>query len=106
MTTASAQRAQRRINDAVLLRKVAEATNFRAHKGQRQILNSPARHRVAACGRRFGKSYIGGNILTAEALKARILLPQLEDADRRREFWIVGPNYTDSEKEFLSLIHI
>ena len=25
---------------------------------------------------------------------------QLKDDRKRREFWIVGPNYTDSEKEF------
>jgi hypothetical protein len=28
------------------------------------------------------------------------MLPRLQETDRRREFWIVGPNYTDAEKEF------
>lgn len=91
---------KRRINDAALMRKVAEATNFKPHPGQAKIIRSTARHQVASCGRRFGKSYVGGHRLITEALKTRILLPQLEIAERRREFWIVGPNYTDSEKEF------
>lgn len=82
------------------MRKVAEATKFNPHPSQAKIFRSTARHQVASCGRRFGKSYVGGNRLIAEALKTRILLPQLELADRRREFWVVGPNYTDSEKEF------
>lgn len=99
-TTADPARPRRRINDKALMVKVAEATRFKPHPGQAQILNSDARHQVASCGRRFGKSYVGGNRLAVEGVKTRILLPQLEDAGRRREFWIVGPNYTDSEKEF------
>lgn len=93
-------RTVRRINTDALRRKVHDKTNFTPHGGQSMMISSRARHRVAACGRRFGKSYVGGNELAVEALKTRILLPQLEAADRRREFWIVGPNYTDSEKEF------
>ena len=92
--------AMRRINMDALRKKVFTATKFVPHKGQRVIINSTARHRVAACGRRFGKSYVGGNELPVEALKTRILLPQLELSQKRREFWIVGPNYTDAEKEF------
>lgn len=90
----------RRINMGVLRRKAFNAIAFEPHKGQKAIITSTARHRAAACGRRFGKSFIGGNELYVEALKARILLPQLERSGKRREFWIVGPNYTDAEKEF------
>ncbi len=84
----------------MLREKVHKAVAFTPHPGQRQIANSTARHRVAACGRRFGKSYVGGHELAVEALHTRILLPQLISTDKRREFWIVGPNYSDAEKEF------
>lgn len=73
---------------------------YEPHRGQRAIHRSPARHRVAACGRRFGKSTAGGNELVPEALVTYTLRRQLEDQGRRREFWIVGPEYSDSEKEF------
>ena len=93
-------RVQRRINMNALRDKTFQRIKFKPHPSQALIIKSPARHKVAACGRRFGKSYVGGHELTVEAMKTRLLLPQLEAADRRREFWIVGPNYTDAEKEF------
>jgi hypothetical protein len=96
----STARAARRINRHALQEKTWARVGFKPHKGQAMIAKSPARHRVCSCGRRFGKSFIGGHELTCEALKTRILLPQLESSERRREFWIVGPNYTDAEKEF------
>lgn len=91
---------QRRIDEELLRQKVYQRVAFSPHPGQRQIANSTARHRVAACGRRFGKSFVGGHELTLEAIRTRILLPRLEASEKRREFWIVGPNYTDAEKEF------
>ena len=101
MTTIAPEKVRNRvINMPALRSKTFRAINFEPHKGQKAITNSTARHRVAACGRRFGKSFIGGNELPVEALKTRILLPQLELSGKRREFWIVGPNYTDAEKEF------
>jgi hypothetical protein len=63
------------------------------------VHDSPARHRVIAAGRRIGKSLAGGHELLAEAYRTRMLLPRL-DPGKRREFWIVGPEYTDAEKEF------
>lgn len=74
--------------------------NYEPHKGQREIHGNGCRHRVADCGRRFGKSVVGGNELVPEALLTFTLRNELEDAGVRREFWIVGPEYTDSEKEF------
>jgi hypothetical protein len=74
--------------------------NYEPHSGQRVIHASRARHRVASCGRRFGKSTIGGHELTLEALLTYTMVRQLEDTSKRREFWIVGPEYSDSEKEF------
>ena len=96
----SKAKAARRINEQALREKVYSRVGFVPHSGQKQIAHSKARHRVAACGRRFGKSYVGGHELTVEAMRTRILLPRLEETDKRREFWIVGPNYTDAEKEF------
>lgn len=71
------------------------------HEGQRQIHEAflTARHRVAVCGRRFGKSTAGGHELYREWVVTRLL----KDAGflpRPRRFWIVGPNYDDCEKEF------
>lgn len=70
------------------------------HPGQLKILGSRARHRCACCGRRFGKSVVGGATLLDEVTYTRFLQNELTDLGRRREFWIVGPEYSDSEKEF------
>lgn len=76
------------------------AVGYRPHVGQREIHASQARFKVAVCGRRFGKSEIGGNDLVPEALLTRTMQDQLKEARKRREFWIVGPEYSDAEKEF------
>jgi hypothetical protein len=70
------------------------------HDGQRKVILAPQRNRVVSAGRRFGKSEIGGHKLFQEALNTRLVKSHLEDLGKRREFWIVGPSYTDSEKEF------
>lgn len=77
-----------------------KATDFTPHKGQVPILRSNTRHRLAAAGRRFGKSTIGGAEVAVEALITRLLVPLLEDAGKFRMGWIIGPEYTDSAKEF------
>lgn len=58
------------------------------------------RHRVASAGRRIGKSTCGGHELVPEAFRAYYNRAQLEEAGHRAEYWIVGPTYTDAEKEF------
>lgn len=73
---------------------------YRPHEAQKRIHASKARHRVGSMGRRFGKSVIGGHELTTEAIKTYHMQEQLRESGHRREFWIVGPEYTDSEKEF------
>lgn len=73
---------------------------YRPHTGQRRVHRSTARHRVVAGGRRVGKTRVGAAELDVESRKTRYLLPRLHDLGYRREFWIVGPEYTDSEKEF------
>lgn len=40
------------------------------HDAQMQIFKSPARFKIAACGRRFGKSYLAGWMLLIEALQS------------------------------------
>jgi len=53
-----------------------------------------------AAGRRFGKSRLGGMKILPEIFFTKPLANTLIDKGHRREFWIVGPEYSDSEKEF------
>lgn len=74
--------------------------NYVPHAGQQKVHRDKARHRVCSCGRRWGKSIVGGHELVPEALYSYTLQNTLENESKRREFWIVGPEYSDSEKEF------
>lgn len=74
--------------------------NWRAHRAQRLALEATERIRVISAGRRMGKSEIGGHELVPEALATAAYAETLREERKRREFWIVGPEYTDSEKEF------
>lgn len=80
--------------------RIWPALGYEPHRGQEKIHRSRKRHRVAAMGRRTGKSIAGGHELSVEALYAATVQHELEDQGIRREFWIVGPEYSDSEKEF------
>lgn len=80
--------------------RVWPGLRYHPHTGQKLVHASSARHRVNAAGRRFGKSQVGGHELIPEALIARTRTKLLSDLGIRMEYWIVGPNYTDSEKEF------
>jgi hypothetical protein len=55
---------------------------------------------VVSAGRRFGKSNVGGNELIVHALRARSCAEWYKEQGKRIEHWVVGPEYTDSEKEF------
>ena len=79
-----------------LFAKVAYAPN----PAQRKIHDSTARFLVAAAGRRTGKSTAGGHELLPEVFKTYLNRVALAESGLRREFWIVGPEYSDSEKEF------
>jgi hypothetical protein len=81
-------------------KKLWKATGFSPHPGQKRVLTCPSRFKVTSAGRRFGKSVIGGNRLVGEAFHAYHRRGELEDRGVRMDFWIVGPNYSDSEKEF------
>lgn len=85
---------------AVVKDIVWEHAEYVPHEGQRTIHASLARNRVAACGRRFGKSTVGGLELVPEAIKTYSLRSKLEQAGKSRIFWIVGPDYSDDEKEW------
>lgn len=80
--------------------EVFKAAGYKPHKGQLAYHACAARFRVASCGRRFGKSVMGGHELDLEAMATKSMVGMLEERGIRREFWIVGPNYSDSEKEF------
>lgn len=67
---------------------------------QREILYSRTRNKVVSAGRRFGKSQTGGHQLVAEPQRAAMELKELGRRALRREYWIVGPEYSDAEKEF------
>lgn len=70
------------------------------HKLQYAALTSRARQGVLSAGRRVGKSQTGGYKLIPEAFRAMAELPELRAKKLRREYWIVGPEYSDAEKEF------
>lgn len=79
-----------------------DAVDYRPHSGQRPQHIAMADHRftLTAAGRRFGKSQIGGHKLTLCAFQAEAVKSSLEPKGLRHEYWIVGPEYSDSEKEF------
>lgn len=87
---------ERPINEMPLYEKIG----WTPHSGQATVICDLCRNKVVSAGRRFGKSEIGGHKLFQEALNTRLVKSKLETLGKRREFWIVGPSYTDSEKEF------
>lgn len=76
------------------------AIGWSPHRIQQEILESGARNQVLAAGRRFGKSQTGGHRLLPEAFRAFAEQETLVARGMRRQYWIVGPEYSDSEKEF------
>ncbi|AHN84020.1 terminase large subunit [Mycobacterium phage Hawkeye] len=70
------------------------------HSGQLRITESRARNRVASCGRRFGKSDVGGKELVPYGFMAYYRQKLLHDTGKAMIYWIVGPEYSDAEKEF------
>ncbi len=64
------------------------------HEGHKEVLLDPARFKVLACGRRWGKT-----LLTS--LIALAVLMQMN-----RRVWIVAPDYGLTEKVFRELYHI
>jgi hypothetical protein len=85
---------------AIVKDRIWPAIGYVPNPAQAPIHKDITRNRVVAAGRRCGKSTAGGHELTPEAYRAYFNKKQLEDLGIRMEFWIVGPNYTDAEKEF------
>lgn len=81
-------------------RALYQEMGWNPHGGQLDVILTRIRNKVVAAGRRFGKSEIGGHKLCEEAVNTRLVKSRLLEMGKRREFWIVGPSYTDSEKEF------
>jgi hypothetical protein len=85
---------------AIVKDRIWPALNYVPNPAQSPIHKDTTRNRVVAAGRRTGKSTAGGHELVPEAYRAYFNRGRLEELGIRMEFWIVGPNYTDSEKEF------
>ena len=75
-------------------------SGWQPHRVQREILLDPTRNKVIALGRRAGKSQTGGRRLVPEVFRTWYQADRLQEINQRREYWIVGPEYSDSEKEF------
>lgn len=73
---------------------------YRPNPAQEKVHASRKRHRANAAGRRTGKSFCGGRELMPLAMQAYHNRHLLRELGIRMEGWIVGPHYTDSEKEF------
>ena len=74
--------------------KYFEVTGYVPHAGQRSIHQSRARFKVVRCGRRWGKTYFG-----AKEAEIRCWIPCMVTGEGQMG-WIVGPQYSDAEKEF------
>jgi hypothetical protein len=74
------------------------------HPAQEKVLRSGVRSRIVAAGRRFGKSELGAfDSLLPEAFRTYTMRDVIRESGKRWEYWIVGPEYTDAEKEFRKL---
>lgn len=69
------------------------STGYNPHPAQGLIHANPGRHRAISNGRRWGKTLLGAK----EAEATAFVMNKLGQPQRG---WIVGPNYTDCEKEF------
>lgn len=70
-----------------------EQSSYIPHDAQEPIHYDRHRHRVVSNGRRWGKTLLGGK----EAEATNLVKNRYGDPQRG---WIIGPNYTDAEKEF------
>lgn len=70
-----------------------EETGYFPHPGQQNVHFNSTRHRVLCCGRRWGKTLIGGKECETQAFLKNFLGEPMRG-------WIVGPEYSDAEKEF------
>lgn len=81
--------------------RLFDSVDYQPHRPQRLLHTAMQTHRfrVACAGRRTGKSTAGGHELTIAAKRAQ-MTKGLSRTGKRHEYWIVGPEYSDAEKEF------
>jgi hypothetical protein len=70
-----------------------ERTGYTPHEGQKLAHYNNTRHRVLRNGRRWGKTLFGGKEAETMAFVKNYLGQPMQG-------WIIGPNYSDCEKEF------
>jgi hypothetical protein len=70
-----------------------EATDYSPHDGQKVVHYDSTRHRALSNGRRWGKTLFG-----AKEIECMAFLRNWRGEPMRG--WIIGPEYTDAEKEF------
>jgi hypothetical protein len=82
-------------DDALVFRKDAyfERTAYNPHSGQKLFHYDNTRHRIMSNGRRWGKTLAGGKEAETMAFVKNFLGEPMQG-------WIIGPEYTDCEKEF------
>jgi hypothetical protein len=72
----------------------SDVVGYHPHPGQRILHYTPSRFKVVSNGRRWGKTIFGGREVEPNAYVACHITGGAQIG------WIVGPQYTDSEKEF------
>lgn len=88
----------------ILKSRLYEEAGWQPHPAQELVLRSEARNKIVAAGRRLGKSEIGAyDRLLPEVFLTYANRNAIADSGKRWEYWIVGPEYTDGEKEFRKL---
>lgn len=79
---------------ALTLRGYFDDIGYEPHPGQHDLHYTRSRFKVVRCGRRWGKTFFG-----AHHAEPNLLVP-CPMTGNPQIGWIVGPNYTDAEKEF------
>lgn len=72
----------------------SDVWGYTPHQGQQDLHQSRTRFKVVRCGRRWGKTFFGGHEMATR------VLTESPFAGGPSRGWIVGPNYSDAEKEF------
>lgn len=81
--------------------------DFSLHEAQRQILESPARFKIVAAGRRFGKSYLACVTLLLEALKpSKIGSSGIEYDLGLKEVYYIAPTFEQGKKILWPLLKV
>ncbi len=79
-----------------------EVFNFNLHPAQSVIHNSPARFKVVAAGRRFGKSYYAAVMAIAEVMKSETVgrSGKTYQLDSTNDVWYVAPYFKQAKDIF------